>query len=935
MQALAAASAALSVKNTADALAKDPGNLGGVSLDISLGSSRSQSNSKSISSESVGSTLAAGGNITLQASGGGKDSNLTIAGSQVRADGNISLAADNQINLLAGQNTSSQTSSSKSSSASIGASIGTSGISVNASASRGRGNSDGQDTTYTNTQVSAGNTLSITSGGDTNLIGAVAAGKTVIADIGGNLTITSLQDTSTYQSKERSSGGSIGIPIGAGALSISANTGRTNINSTYQSVTQQSGIQAGDGGFDILVQGTTKLTGAVISSTDKASADNKNLLITGSLSTQDLQNKASYQASSASIGISYSGVQQDKNGNPVIDSKTGQPVQSGYNGFNASPPIALNANGNASSVTQSGISGNSGNTNIVITNNAAQVQLTGQDAATVVASVNTQVATGIDTTNALKPIFNEAEIKAGFVIVQSLTQEVGTFMVNRAQEADAKAQDAKDKDRQADDKTSQAEQLPPGDERNRLTQEASQLKQEAITARLQAQDIESKWGAGGSYRQVVSAITAAAAGNVSGSAGQFVQSTVVNLIQSQAAQGIKKLADDLGIAEGSPAHVALHALNACLGAAAQNASCATAAMGASTASIVSSMLQDSAETLTNEQKQARQNLVQSLVTGVAAINGQAAAANTAALIEMENNSNVKNAVKAAINDTKDYIGKKGKEGLEKVAELLEKIEIKPLVDKQKEIAKFLDDAAARGGLTEAEIVALGTIYAANAALFPTSALDIIPGAGKAVAKSGDLIKAGVKAEDAGKAVMAEAKTAGLVDESGKVAGSALRTDGLKVERVNAGSKGNWDKTVNGELKPHTAYHLDNGHAYVTDAAGRVKGVEAQLDLKKMDRNTYQQACVGHCGNAGDDGGHLIASSLGGAGDKINIVPQASTLNRGEWKAMENLLRKELEAGKTVTVKIDVSYPLGGGVRPNAFNVIAIIDGKPTPFRFTQ
>jgi filamentous hemagglutinin len=103
----------------------------------------------------------------------------------------------------------------------------------------------------------------------------------------------------------------------------------------------------------------------------------------------------------------------------------------------------------------------------------------------------------------------------------------------------------------------------------------------------------------------------------------------------------------------------------------------------------------------------------------------------------------------------------------------------------------------------------------------------------------------------------------------------------------------------------------------------------------MDRNTYQQACVGHCGNVGDDGGHLIASSLGGAGDKINIVPQASTLNRGEWKSMENLLRKELEAGKTVTVKIDVGYPPGGGARPNTFNVIATINGKPTPFRFTQ
>ncbi len=38
---------------------------------------------------------------------------------------------------------------------------------------KAKGNSNGSDTTYTNTQVTAGNTASIISGGDTNLIGAV------------------------------------------------------------------------------------------------------------------------------------------------------------------------------------------------------------------------------------------------------------------------------------------------------------------------------------------------------------------------------------------------------------------------------------------------------------------------------------------------------------------------------------------------------------------------------------------------------------------------------------------------------------------------------------------------------------------------------------------------------------------------------------------
>ncbi len=245
---------------------------------------------------------------------------------------------------------------------------------------------------------------------------------------------------------------------------------------------------------------------------------------------------------------------------------------------------------------------------------------------------------------------------------------------------------------------------------------------------------------------------------------------VVNYVQQQSAAYVGKLVADGALIEGSPAHAALHALSACAGAAAQGSSCGAAAFGAATASVVSSLLEDSAEVLASEQKEARKNLIATLVTGVAAASGQAAAANTAALIEMENNSNAKNAVKAAINDAKDYVGKKGKEGLEKAVELLEKIEIKPLVEKQKEIGKFLDEAAARGGLTEGEIAVLGIIYAANEALFPTSALDLIPGAGKAVGKTGILVKAGMKAEDAAKVAVAEAKAAAQAGNYGKVGG---------------------------------------------------------------------------------------------------------------------------------------------------------------------
>ncbi|VTU37605.1 DNA/RNA non-specific endonuclease [Variovorax sp. PBL-H6] len=185
---------------------------------------------------------------------------------------------------------------------------------------------------------------------------------------------------------------------------------------------------------------------------------------------------------------------------------------------------------------------------------------------------------------------------------------------------------------------------------------------------------------------------------------------------------------------------------------------------------------------------------------------------------------------------------------------------------------------------------------------------------------------------AGDAAKALVKVARALLEAGDAVGAAAKVaDAQSSIRATVGSKGAWDTALNGRLKPGAVYELSNGHKYITDASGRVEKVEGTLSLSAMDRNGYQQCATGKCGAAKDEGGHLIASSLGGAGDRINIVPQASTLNRGDWRAMENEFRNALKEGKTVTVKIDVVYPVGVGVRPNEFRVIATIDGKQVPY----
>lgn len=51
--------------------------------------------------------------------------------------------------------------------------------------------------------------------------------------------------------------------------------------------------------------------------------------------------------------------------------------------------------------------------------------------------------------------------------------------------------------------------------------------------------------------------------------------------------------------------------------------------------------------------------------------------------------------------------------------------------------------------------------------------------------------------------------------------------------------------------------------------------------------------------------------------------------------MENEFKAAIESGKKVSIKIDVGYPPGGGVRPNEFVVTAMIDGERVVKRFYQ
>ncbi|NBD20311.1 hypothetical protein GTZ97_06455 [Aquabacterium fontiphilum] len=199
----------------------------------------------------------------------------------------------------------SERSENKSSSAAVGVKIGSEGFGFSASGSVGRGRGDGDDVVQVNTQVQAGQTVGMSSGGDTTLQGAVVQGQQVQANVGGNLTVQSLQDTSTYSSRQQNVSGSVTIGPGAGSGG-QASYSSSKVNSDYASVVQRSGIEAGDGGFQVNVQGQTTLQGGVIASTDKAVDEGRNSLNTQGLSLSDIDNRASYEAKAVSVSVGTS-----------------------------------------------------------------------------------------------------------------------------------------------------------------------------------------------------------------------------------------------------------------------------------------------------------------------------------------------------------------------------------------------------------------------------------------------------------------------------------------------------------------------------------------------------------------------------------------------------------------------------------------------------
>ena len=395
----------------------------GISVSVTYGEQKSRNEQKSRYTEAAASQIIGKGQTTLVATGGGEQSNINITGSDVIGHAGTTLIADNHIKLQSAKQEGSEQSKNKSSgwNAGVAVQIGD-GISlgITAGGNLGKGKGQGESTTHRHTHVgsTAGQTT-IRSGGDTTLKGAQLIGKGVQADTR-NLHIESVQDTETYQSKQQN--GNVQVTVGYG-FSASGSYSQSKVKADHASVTEQSGIYAGEDGYQIKVRDNTDLKGGIITSGKSAEDEGKNRFQTATLTASDIQNHSRYKGESFGLGASVAvsgktlgqGAQnkpQNKHLTSVAD-KNGASSSVGYGSDSDSQ----------SSITKSGIN----TRNIHITDEAGQLARTGRTAK----ETEARIYSGIDTETAdqhsgrLKNSFDKDAVAKEINLQREVTQEFG------------------------------------------------------------------------------------------------------------------------------------------------------------------------------------------------------------------------------------------------------------------------------------------------------------------------------------------------------------------------------------------------------------------------------------------------------------------------------------------------------------------------------
>ncbi|WP_313119863.1 two-partner secretion domain-containing protein [Atlantibacter hermannii] len=269
----------------------------------------------------------AGGNVTNSGSSLLAQNGLTIDSSNslnnlnaglINAGGGLDLSALGDINNI-GSAMSGKTVQLESIGGSINNITQTQAWNMGADSRHWNVHISGTDVGQTAT-ISASDGLYMSAANDINITGAkVTAGGDLALGAGNNINIAANQinesqsqpgfwgQKNTSSSSTSNQGSSItagGNAVMQAGNDLNVTASAVDAGKTAQLVAEQTGMFAGDGGFDITVGRHTQLDGAVISST--ATAD-KNSLDTGTLGFSDIHNEADFKTQHSGISISGAG----------------------------------------------------------------------------------------------------------------------------------------------------------------------------------------------------------------------------------------------------------------------------------------------------------------------------------------------------------------------------------------------------------------------------------------------------------------------------------------------------------------------------------------------------------------------------------------------------------------------------------------------------
>ncbi|WP_431889979.1 hemagglutinin repeat-containing protein [Pectobacterium colocasium] len=567
-----------------------------VGVSISLGAQNSRSSQTSEQKQSFGSTLNAAGDIGIESRTG----DITVAGSQLKAGGDVLMNAAQDIHLLSARNSEALSGKNSSSGGNIGVSLGLSngsaGLSIFANVNAAKGRETGTGNTWSETTVDAGNHVTLKSERDTRLTGAQVSGERIDVEAGRNLLLQSQQDSDRYDSKQvsGSAGGSFtwGGGGGSGYISLS----KDKMHSNYDSVQQQTGLFAGKDGFGIKTGEHIQLDAAVIGST--ASAE-KNRLETGTLGWSGLNNKAEFKVEHSGAGFSAS---PSLNGSMLSTLAMNVP----------SALMALGHSGNASSTTYAAVSDGT----LLLRDTAKQVQ----DIATLSRDVE-------HANNALSPIFNKEKEQKRLKQAQ-LIGEIGAQVMDIVRtEGELKAQKA------AEAKGDATVERPKDGDPTQKWEEYKKALTESPTYKAEMQ----KYGTGSDFQRAAQAATAA----IQALAGGDIQKAIASGASPYLAQLVKDVTlpkDESKItASDIAANAMAHAVVGAVVAQLSGQDAAAGAIGASSGELAARTIMalqypgKTANDLTEAEKQsvsALSTLAAGLVSGLAS-NSTASAASGA------------------------------------------------------------------------------------------------------------------------------------------------------------------------------------------------------------------------------------------------------------------------------------------------------------------